>query len=267
MPMATINDHRLYYEVHGDGPATVVLSHGFILDHEMWADQVQALKGSYRVVVWDERGHGRSECNGPFTFWDSAADLVGLLDEVEADSAALVGMSQGGWVSVRAALSHPDRVQGLVLVDSTTQAFTADAQDLFIQMADAWSTAGPSDELCQAMIGMQFSGGYDPSRWVAKWRARPPRDWRTPWDAIIHRLTTPEEVLDARLSEITCPVQIIHGSEDTGFALEQAYEMAGWFPNCGPVVVVADAGHCPPITHPQEVNTALSRFLAAVPAR
>lgn len=262
MPFTTHDGHRIYYEVHGDGPVTVILSHGFILDHEMWTQQVEALSGEYRVVTWDERGHGMTDCHEAFSYWDSAADCMAVLDEVGADRAVLVGMSQGGWLSIRAALEYPQRVAGLVIVDSVTQAYPQEAQQQFIDMANGWCTVGPLGELSDAMVGLQFCAGYDPSVWTAKWRARPPAGWRVPWDTIIHRITSPEETLDERLSEITCPVTIIHGTDDQAFLLEQAYEMAGWFANPVEVTEVAGAGHCPPETHPDEVTAALRAFLA-----
>jgi pimeloyl-ACP methyl ester carboxylesterase len=58
----------------------------------------------------------------PFTYWDSANDLAALLQNLGVERAVLVGMSQGGYLSLRAALAHPDLVQGLILID--TQAGT-----------------------------------------------------------------------------------------------------------------------------------------------
>ena len=79
--------------------------------------QVTALALQYRVIAWDQRGHGGTRATGPFTYWDSAADLLGLLDHLGAERAVLAGMSQGGFVSLRAALTAPGRVRALVLID------------------------------------------------------------------------------------------------------------------------------------------------------
>ena len=87
----------------GTGPA-VLLSHGFLMDHTMFDAQVEALAPQYRCVRWDERGFGATPAPGPFTYWDSADDAVGLLDHLGIDEAVFVGMSQGGFLSLRAAL-------------------------------------------------------------------------------------------------------------------------------------------------------------------
>src|SRR5215207_3129379 len=61
MPHADINGQRIYFEDSGgEGPA-VILAHGFLMDQEMFAPQVEALSPDYRVITWDERGFGRTE--------------------------------------------------------------------------------------------------------------------------------------------------------------------------------------------------------------
>ena len=112
MPFADVNSQRLHFEDTGGSGPPVVLSHGFLMDHEMFAPQVEALRTAYRVITWDERGFGLTEYDGePFTYWDSAADCLGLLTHLGIESAVLGGMSQGGFLSLRAALTAPDRVR------------------------------------------------------------------------------------------------------------------------------------------------------------
>ena len=107
----------------------MILSHGFLMDREMFVHQVDALAGEFRVITWDERGFGETESDGkPFTYWDSAKDCLGLLDHLDIDRAVLGGMSQGGFLSLRAALLAPERVRALVLID--TQAGVEDPERL-----------------------------------------------------------------------------------------------------------------------------------------
>ena len=113
MPYAEVNGQRLRYEdTGGDGPP-VIFSHGFLMDHEMFAPQAAALAPEFRVIAWDERGFGETEFDGkPFTYWDSARDCFGLLDHLGIEQAVLGGMSQGGFLSMRAALLEPDAGPG-----------------------------------------------------------------------------------------------------------------------------------------------------------
>ena len=109
---------RFAFEESGPREAPVVVfSHGFLMDGEMFRPNVAALDDTFRCVVWDQRGFGAT---GPvdraFSYWDSARDLIALLDHLEIASASLVGMSQGGFVSMRAALLEPARFRALALI-------------------------------------------------------------------------------------------------------------------------------------------------------
>jgi Alpha/beta hydrolase family len=101
MLVAAANGIQIGYTDSGGQGAVVVFSHGFLLDHTMFGRQVTALAPQYRVITWDQRGHGGTRATGPFTYWDSAADLLGLLDQLGVERAVLGGMSQGGFVSLR----------------------------------------------------------------------------------------------------------------------------------------------------------------------
>ena len=87
------------------GAPTVIFSHGLLMDHTMFAPQVAAFADRARVIAWDERAHGGTRSPDPFSYWDSAADLWALLDHLGVERAVLAGMSQGGFLSLRAALS------------------------------------------------------------------------------------------------------------------------------------------------------------------
>ena len=118
MATASVNGITVSYtDSGGDGPV-VVLSHGYLMDSSMFEPQVAALAPEYRVITWDERGHGGTRATGPFSYWDSASDLLALLDHLGIGQAVLGGMSQGGFISLRAALKAPERVRGLILIDS-----------------------------------------------------------------------------------------------------------------------------------------------------
>jgi len=108
---------KVYYEVHGEGTAPVVVfSHGICMDHRTFIPQVEAMKNRYRVIIWDMPYHGRSsplDYRTPFTV--TAADLiVKLLDHTGTDQAILVGQSLGSFVTQQAVHKYPDRVKATV---------------------------------------------------------------------------------------------------------------------------------------------------------
>jgi pimeloyl-ACP methyl ester carboxylesterase len=117
--IATVNGVQIHYQTKGSGP-DVVLLHGVTSSLALWyGGVVTELASQYRVTAFDMRGHGRSEITPTgYTTRDMAGDLVGLMDHIGIASARLVGHSYGGCVAMHTALLHPERVDGVVLLDS-----------------------------------------------------------------------------------------------------------------------------------------------------
>jgi 3-oxoadipate enol-lactonase len=257
MPFAEINHQRLYFEDSGGEGPPLILSHGFLMDHDMFAPQVSALTPDYRVITWDERGFGQTEFDGePFSYWDSAADCLGLLDHLGIDQAILGGMSQGGFLSLRAALLAPDRVRALVLID--TQAGVEDPARLpaYRHMQQTWLQVGPIDELAEAIASLIIGDPVLASVWIEKWRQLPKHSMQAPGDCLFDR----DDISD-RLSEITCPALIIHGTADQSIEVQRARELARGLTGCDDVVLIEGAPHASNLTHPDEVNPPLRAFL------
>ena len=119
MLRATVGDIELAYVERGSGPV-LLLVHGFPLDHSMWAGQVDALAGRYRVIAPDLRGFGQSSGHDEKTTMQQfAGDLVGLLDALGIPEAHIVGASMGGMIAQRIAISHPDRTRTLTSIASS----------------------------------------------------------------------------------------------------------------------------------------------------
>jgi 3-oxoadipate enol-lactonase len=110
----------VYYQISGPEDAPVAaFTHGVTMDHRSFDTQVEALKDSYRTLVWDLPGHGRSfPLKDKFTYALAAECLLGILDHIEAEQAALVGVSLGGQINQYAAFLQPERAAALVEVGS-----------------------------------------------------------------------------------------------------------------------------------------------------
>ena len=260
MPFADVNGQRIRFEDSGgDGPP-VILSHGFLMDREMFAPQVEALRPEFRVITWDERGFGETEFDGaPFTYWGSARDCLGLLDHLGIDQAVLGGMSQGGFLSMRAALLTPDRVRALVLID--TQSGTEDPERLpaYRQMQETWLQVGPVDELAQAIAGLIIGDPVISETWIAKWHKLPREAMRAPCDCLFER-----DDITARVGEITCPAIIFHGTADMSIEVAKAHELSERLPGSTGVVLIDGGPHASNLTHPEQVNGPLLEFLRSL---
>jgi 3-oxoadipate enol-lactonase len=257
MPFAEVNGQRIRFDDSGgDGPA-VILSHGFLMDREMFAPQIDALSGEFRVIAWDERGFGETEFDGkPFTYWDSAKDCLGLLDHLDIDRAVLGGMSQGGFLSLRAALLAPERVRALVLID--TQAGVEDPERLpaYRQMQKTWLEVGPVDELAEGIANLIIGDPVLNAVWIAKWRGLPRESMQAPGDCLFDR-----DDISGRLGEISCPAIVVHGTADQSIEMERAEELCRGLSGCRGVVSIEGAPHASNLTHPDEVNPPLLEFL------
>lgn len=127
-PVTADDGTRLHVEVDElpDAPFTVVFSHGYCLSRQSWHFQRQALRGRYRMVFWDQRGHGLSDAgpSGSCSVDQCGKDLRAVLDAVVPDGpVALVGHSMGGMTIMALAVQAPElvreRVAGVALVSTS----------------------------------------------------------------------------------------------------------------------------------------------------
>ena len=255
MPFADVNGQHIFFEDSGGSGPAVILSHGFLMDHQMFAAQVAALRDEFRCIAWDERGFGAMDASGPFTFWDSADDALALLSHVGVERAFFVGMSQGGFLSLRAALRAPDRVRGLALIDSQAGPEPPEAIPLYQAMTDEWVANGPSDELVETIAGI-ILGPADHAPWIAKWQSRPKEFIREPFRTLASR-----DDLSDRLPEITAPAIVFHGEADAAIPMEKAEQLLKELPGCEELVRIPGAGHAANVSHPGAVNGPLLEFL------
>lgn len=260
MPFASINGQKIYFEDTGGKGLPVILGHGFLMDQEMFKPQVTALQSEFRVITWDERGFGKTEFDGkPFTYWDSAKDCLGLLDHLGIERAVVGGMSQGGYLSLRVALTAPTRVLGLVLIDTQAAAEPPEKKPAYQQMLDVWSKMGPVDHLAQTIATIIIDDPKENEIWIAKWKERRHDLVVEPGRCLLER-----DDISARLREIKCPALVIHGTKDSAISMDSAKAMAKSLSGCKGVVEITGAAHASNLTHPRPVNAALLPFLRGI---
>lgn len=123
MPLATVNDIRLFYRLEGKAGAPVlVMSHSLGTDHAMWSPQMEGLLPHFQILRYDTRGHGASgipvaDC----TVEELGRDVLGLADHLGLRRFAFCGLSMGGAIGQWLALQVPDRLTHLVLANTSPQ--------------------------------------------------------------------------------------------------------------------------------------------------
>ena len=263
MPFAAINGHNIFYtDTGGEGKPVLLFSHGLLMDHTMFAPQVEAFKADFRCIAWDERGHGQTATPGEcaaFSYYDSANDVVALLSHLGVQQAVLVGMSQGGYLSLRCALTHPEVVRALVLID--TQAMPEDPTLMphHMAMVQRWAQSGMDDDMAATVesfiLGESWEGA---DAWKAKWK-------KVDTANLVQCFTTlgQRDDISQKIAQIQVPALVIHGSHDRAIAPERAKAMAQSLPQ-SQWVEIAGAGHAPNLTHPVPVNQAMAQFLRSL---
>ncbi|GAB4232258.1 MAG: 3-oxoadipate enol-lactonase [Deltaproteobacteria bacterium] len=115
MPFTAATGFRIYYEEHGSGPPLLLIN-GLGSDHLEWLHQLPAFAARFRVVVFDNRGTGKSDVPpGPYTTAQMADDAAALLGFLGIPRSHVLGVSLGGMIAQEVALRHPGRVDKLVL--------------------------------------------------------------------------------------------------------------------------------------------------------
>ena len=126
MPFARTDDRvRLYYEAHGRGGTPLVLAYGIGGNADMWDVNRDALAAHHRLVLWEPRGHARSdspEDPAKYSFQRWALDLKAVLDHLRIRKAHVGGLSLGAGIATRFALRFPARVRSLVVTNSSSAA-------------------------------------------------------------------------------------------------------------------------------------------------
>ena len=240
---------RIYYEVHGTGPA-ILLSHGYSATSAMWAGQVGPLSEKHTLVLWDMRGHGNSDSPANPAEYSEAlttADMAALLDTVGAPTAVIAGLSLGGYMSLSFHVAYPQRVDALMLFD-TGPGYRSDNgragwNKIAAQRAKELETKG--------LAALGVSGEVAVSRHrSAQGLAHAARGMLAQTDG---------RVMES-LPNIAVPTLVLVGSLDEPFLAATDY-MAGKIPGASRVVIDG-AGHASNIDKPREFNAAVKEFLA-----
>ena len=261
MGTAQINGIDIHFEdTGGDGPA-VLFCHGFLMDHTMFDHQVDALRDRFRCIRWDERGFGRTRADGPFGYWDSADDAVGLLDHLGIDRAVFVGMSQGGFLSLRAALAHPDRVGAVVLIDSAADVDDDETIEGYQGMLHVFEHGSEEERagVFAIVSGLILGDDTLAAEWIPKWMAIDADQLTLAGGALLGR----DDISD-RVGEIGCPILAVHGTADQAISIDRAEALAASAVDHRGIVRVDGAAHAPNMTHPDAVNPPLEAFLASL---
>lgn len=246
---------RLYYEVYGPNYGTpLILSHGYSSTSGMWQQQISALSSHFRLIIWDMRGHGRSDYPSDQSLYSedhTVADILALLDHVAPSRKAIVGgLSLGGYMSLAFYRVHPKRVKALLIID-TGPGFKKDSA------RDAWNKTANETAARFEREGLAPLQQASPERSQVTHR-------NAKGLALAARgmLAQRDNAVINSLENVKVPSIVVVGADDKPFLAASDY-MVKKIAGCEKLVV-PNAGHAVNIDQPEAFIEGLLPFLRKI---
>jgi 3-oxoadipate enol-lactonase len=268
MPHSTTRDGvRIYFEEHGHGEP-VLLAYGIGGNTGMWEPNIDALAAGHRLILWEPRGHARSDSpHDPrqvtFTHW--TWDLHDLMDHLSIERGIVGGLSLGGGIATRFTLAHPHRVKALLIIDSSSASGLPLGVDNIVMRAKSIEVvlAGGMDAMAEFAIASNPNVAgrikLDPSarkEIFDYYRMLTPIGYANALRALLQM-----DYITDRLGEITAPTLLVCGDEDPSLAPMR--EIQKRIPHAT-FSLLSPAGHFANRDQPEAFNRAVSDFLKSL---
>lgn len=250
-------------EVTGTG-VPVVFLHAVVGDRRMWHGQLDAVGAQYQAIAYDRRGFGETRAEKEDA--SAVADLMAVIDAVAGgEPAILVGCSQGGRIALDAALLHPARVRGLVLIAPSVSgapdaAYPPAVEPVLARQKEA-EAAGNLDSVNAIRARLWLDGPLAPEGRVAG----PARALFTDMNAIALRsppvgLNLDDTAAFLRLGEISAPTLLLWGTLDFPHIQQRSRHIAETIPQATGREIPGTA-HLPSLERPESVTPSILDFL------
>jgi proline iminopeptidase len=272
MAHAEVNGTTIFHIEVGAGPALLMMHGGLGFDHTCFRPHFDRMAEQCRVVYYDHRSNGRSG-RPPietFTMEQAADDAAALLDRLSIDQAVVCGHSYGGFIAQEFALRHPDRLSGLVLVDTTPGQLgemddpTADqGPPPPAEFLQALSSFPATDEEYAGMAPLMLPFYLHRLAWedVAPILA----DTIFSAQALIRGMQVLGDWSSVdRLDQIHAPCLILAGRHDIPTSWQQSARIARLVPN-SELVILEESGHFPWWEETDEFFDALNAWISRLP--
>ena len=238
---APVNGIRVWYAEFGRGEP-VLLLHGGLANSNYWGNQVPALAESYRVIVVDSRGHGRSTHDErPYGYDLMASDVLGLMDFLKLPKAAVVGWSDGAILGLDIAIHHPERLSKLF-------AFAANSDP-----------SGVAD-IAQSTVFNAYIARAEKEYQVL---SPTPDQYKSFVDQISKMWETEPHFTAAQLRVITVPTWIVDADHDEAIKRENTEFMANEIPDAG-LLLQPQVSHFSFLQDPRQFTDDVLHFMEHV---
>ena len=265
MPTVRVSDIDIYYEVHGEGePLLLIMGYG--ANSQWWYRQVPAFSREFKVIVFDNRGTGRSDKPDiPYTMAMMAGDAAGLLEAIGIEAAHIFGVSMGGMIAQELVLGYPEKLISLILGCTTPggrNTVLPDNEALTFLFDHERRRQLPLEDQARELMPFLFSQDFiDKNRELLENFIANAFEYITP----IHGYQRQGEAINSynvydRIPEIQAPTLVIAGTGDRLIPVENSRILASRIPNAE-LVLFENVGHGFTGEVPEEANNAVLEFL------
>jgi 3-oxoadipate enol-lactonase len=265
MPLLHVNHTDIWYEVYGQGPETVVFSHGLLWSGEMFRAQIDFLKERYRIITFDHRGQGRTPGKAPYDMDTLSMDAIALIEALCNGPVHFAGLSMGGFIGMRIAARRPDLLRSLILLNTSAGGEALKnvpkytLLNLVVRLLGLpWVT--PS--IMKIMFSPVFLNNPSQKQKVQYWErqltANRPDTITKAVDGVIGRKPILPE-----LKKVSCPTLIITGADDVATPTAKGRTIQQHIRG-SQLITIPSAGHSSTIEQPEAVNTAIGQFLSSL---
>jgi pimeloyl-ACP methyl ester carboxylesterase len=272
-----IDLHLLEWSQEG---VPLVLVHGFGNDAHIWDDFAPVIAPHYRVLALDLRGHGDSAwpLHGEYEYAHHVADLESVLDSLGIDRLVLVGHSLGGRVAMLFAGAHPERMAGLVIVDSAPELDTRGTTRIQMDVGQHKEPSFGSLAEYESMLLHAYPEAQPHAvKRMAKHGLKPGEDGRLVLKmdpalrGAVAQSSTPEEraaydeqirgELWRSLEKVKCPTLVVRGAASDIMSADVADKMVEETLAQGQLAVVGRSGHSVMTDNPDGFRDAVGGFI------
>jgi 3-oxoadipate enol-lactonase len=260
MPTIKIKDCNIYYEIHGEGPETIVFSHGLLWSGKLFYKQVDYFKSKYKIVTYDHRGQGQSEVTDSGYDMDSLAeDAAALIEGLNLGKVHFAGLSMGGFVTMRLASRRPDLIKSAILMETSAQPEPNAAKYTLLNTIVKFFGISPvANTVMKIMFGDTFLNDSKRKAEKEEWTNVLKANKKTIVKAVNGVIT--RNGVENELPNIKCPTLILVGNEDKATVPEKAEFIHSKIPQ-SKLVYIKNAGHSSSIEEPEQINMAIEIFL------
>jgi pimeloyl-ACP methyl ester carboxylesterase len=247
---------EIVYTSRGSGETAVIFIHGGFADRSFWTNQVKPFAAKYRVIALDLAGHGESGKNREkWDIFGFARDVRTVMEKENISRAVLVGNSLGGPVALEAARLVPDKVLGIVAVDTFQDIITAPPPDYFPQQARAFRS-DPTGTI-RKMVRQLFHEDFDPELYAQVEKKMLKNANPAMGAGLMEFFATYD--MDKSLKEDRHPIRCINGD----LMLTRVEKNREIHPDFN-AVILPHTGHYPMLEKPELFNRHLEKILLEI---